>query len=426
MSNLRYTLAAIRKDIGRFLKDPVGLLLLICMPAMVGILVNLAFGGSDDTPTARLMIADEDDSLLSGLLTGAFGQGEMAELINTESVTRAEGEREVYKGRASALLVVPEGFGDSFLNGEPDTLSLLTNPAQTILPGIIRETLEIMTTGGGLLREFLGPQIDLINSESGSVSDSFSDQMISSMAVDINLMEGASTWLFPPAIKFENISVDTTASTDAEASMVTDEEKTLLWYFFPSLLTLLLIFAGMTLSSDIWKERQAGTIRRGLSVPFPVRWLILGKFLAGALVVLTVLLLATFFGRFVLRLPHQSWLAGALFLALFGAALISGMTALQVLFRTERGASIVVMFFVMVMMFGGGSFFPLEALPDFMQKVAMYLPNGWALIHYKAVIEGNSAPGDLLVPVIILISIFILSWSFCSWQIARRWGSGSA
>jgi len=427
VSNLRYTLVAIRKDIGRFLKDPVGLLLLICMPAMVGTLVNLAFGGSDDTPTARLMIADEDDSLLSGLLIGAFGQGEMAELINTESVTRAEGEREVYKGRATALLVVPEGFGDSFLNGEPDTLSLLTNPAQTILPGIIKETLEIMTTGGGLLREFLGPQIDLINSESGSVSDSFSDQTISSMAVDINnLMEGASTWLFPPAIKFENISADTTSATDAEASMVTDEEKTLLWYFFPSLLTLLLIFAGMMLSSDIWKERQAGTIRRGLSVPFPVRWMILGKLLAGTLVVLTVLLLAAAFGRFVLRLPHQSWLAGALFLSLTGATLISGMTALQVLFKTERGASIVVMFFVMVMMFGGGSFFPLEAMPDFMQKVAMYLPNGWALIHYKAVIEGNSAPGDLLVPVIILISIFILSWTFCSWQIARRWGSGSA
>ena len=188
----------------------------------------------------------------------------------------------------------------------------------------------------------------------------------------------------------------------------------------------MLIFAGMMLSSDIWKERQAGTIRRGLSVHFPVRWLILGKFIAGTLVVLTVLLLATSFGRFVLRLPHQSWLAGALFLSLTGATLISGMTAIQVLFRTERGASIVVMFLVMVMMFGGGTSFPLEALPDFMQKVAMYLPNGWALIHYKAVIEGNSAPGDLLVPVIILISIFILSWTFCSWQIARRWGSGSA
>ncbi len=425
MSNLRYLLAAIRKDIGRILKDPLGLLLWLCMPVMVGVLVNLAFGGGDgETPTAELLIADEDNSLLSGLLTGGFGQGEMAELIHTRAVTRAEGEREIYRGRATALLVIPEGFGDSFLNGEQDTLSLLTNPSQTILPGIVEETLEIMTTGGGLLREFLGPQIDLIASGEETGEDLLADQTVAGMAVDINnLMEGAGTWLFPPAIAFENISVDTTAVTEAGTSLVAEEEKSLLWYFFPSLLTLLLIFAGMTFSSDIWEERRAGTLRRGLSVPFPMRWMILGKFLAASLIIVTVVLMAAAFGRFVLNLPHYSWLAGALFLALTGATLVAGMTALQVLFRTERGASIIVMFFVIVMMFGGGTFFPLEAMPEFLQTIAVYLPNGWALIHYKSVIEGNSAAGELLLPSIILISVFILCWTFCSWQIARRWGS---
>jgi len=395
------------------------------MPVMVGVLVNLAFGGGDgETPTARLMIADEDDSLLSGLLTGAMGQGELAELINTESVTRAEGEREVYRGRATALLMVPEGFGDSFLNGEADTLRLLTNPAQTILPGIVEETLEILTTGGGLLREFLGPQIDLINAETDSGSDTFADETISTIAVDINnLMESAGTWLFPPAITFEHVAADTVEV--AEAGTVPEEEKSLLWYFFPSLLTLLILFAGLTLSSDIWEERRAGTIRRGLSVPCQVRWLVLGKFLAGSLVVLIVILLAAAFGRFVLQLPHQSWLAGALFFALTGAAFIAGMTSLQILFRTERGASMVVMVLVMVMMFGGGSFFPVEAMPGFLQTIVPYLPNGWALTQYKAVTEGVVPPGALIVPALILISVFILGWIFCSRRITRQWGSES-
>ena len=422
MSNLRYIVLAIRKDISRFLRDPLGLLLWLCMPVMIGVLINLALGGSDgQIPTARLMIADEDDSLLSGLLTGAMGQGALAELINTESVTRTEGEREVYKGRATALLIVPEGFGDRFLNGEPDTLSLLTNPAQTILPGIVEEILEILTTGGGLLREFLGPQIDLISAESNTGSDTFTDQTISSIAVDVNnLMEGAGTWLFPAAITFEHVAADTAT---IEAGTVPEEEKSMLWYFFPSLLTLLLIFAGLTLSSDIWEERRAGTIRRGLSVPYAVRWLVLGKFLAGSLVILTIIVLATAFGRFVLQLPHQSWFAGALFLSLTGSVLVTSMTALQVLFRTERGASMILTFIVMIMMFGGGSFFPLEAMPDFLQKVAVYLPNGWALVRYKAVIEGNAAPGELLIPVIVLVSLFILGWLFCSWRIRHRWGS---
>jgi hypothetical protein len=422
VSSLRFTGITIRKDIGRFLKDPLGLLLWICMPVMVGVLVNLAFGGSDgEIPTARLLIADEDSSLLSGLLTGAMGQGELADLISTEEVARAEGEREVYRGRATALLVVPEGFEGRYLDGEPDTLSLLANPAQSILPGIVEETLEILTTAGGLLREFLGPQIDLINAETESGSDTFADQTISSMAVDINhLMEGAGTWLFPAAITFEHVAADTLAE---EAGTVEEDEKTLLWYFFPSLLTLLILFAGLTLSSDIWAERRAGTIRRGLTVPFPVRFLVLGKFLAGGLVIVTVLLLAGAFGRFVLGLPHQAWLAGSLFLALTGTAFISSMTAVQVLFGTERGASMIVMLLVMVMMFGGGSFFPLEAMPDFLQSAATLLPNGWALIRYKAVIEGSAGPGSLLLPAVLLTATILAGWQFCSWRIRHSWGS---
>ncbi len=425
MSNLRYIGNAIRKDVGRIMRDPLGLLLWLCMPALVGVLINLAFGGSDgQTPTAHLLIADEDDSVLSGFLVGSLGQGDLADLIHTEKVSRTVGEREVHQGHVTALLIIPEGFEDSFLAGEPDTLSLLTNPAQSILPGIVEETLEIITTGGGLLREFLGPQIDRIVAGEDTGDDMIGDQTVAEMAVEINnLMEGASTWLFPPAITFEHVANDTSTTAEAGTTAVSNEEKTLLWYFFPSLLTLLLLFAGLTLSSDIWEERRAGTLRRGLSVPFPVRWLVLGKFLAGTLVILTILVLATAFGRFVLRLPHQSWFAGALFLTLTGAVFISSMTALQVLFRTERGASMIVMLIVMVLMFGGGSFFPLEAMPDFLRSIATLTPNGWALTRYKAVIEGSAAPGDLLVPVILLVAIFIAGWFFCSWRIVRRWGS---
>ena len=52
-----------------------------------------------------------------------------------------EGRRRMEEGEASGFLIIPEKFGAHVLDREATTLSLVTNPSQRILPGILTEAL---------------------------------------------------------------------------------------------------------------------------------------------------------------------------------------------------------------------------------------------------------------------------------------------
>ena len=79
----------IRKDLLRHARDPVALILWAAIPLAVAILMRAAFGGDEQIPQATLVIADQDDSLVSQLLAAAFDAGPLQELIHTEQADSA-------------------------------------------------------------------------------------------------------------------------------------------------------------------------------------------------------------------------------------------------------------------------------------------------------------------------------------------------
>ena len=68
---------------------------------------------SGASPTGLLLIVDEDDSFLSGLVAGAYSSGELGELITVEKTTLKEGAERINEGEASAMLILPDGAGSS-------------------------------------------------------------------------------------------------------------------------------------------------------------------------------------------------------------------------------------------------------------------------------------------------------------------------
>ncbi len=424
MSRALYLHQSIRKDTKRMLRDPLGMLTWLLIPIMVGTLLQLAFGGQEGTPIARLLVADEDNSLVSGLITGALGQDQLGELIDSEAVEPEEGRALIERGKATALLVIPEGFGDAFLEGEPDTLHLFTNPAQTILPGIVQEVLEIMTAGGSVLREFLDVPISQILELDELTPDAGpSDEAVADISVQVNQMiTGADQYLFPPAISYERVVPDTTEEVSTWESGL---GSSLIGLFFPGLLTMVLLFSGASASADVWEERRNTTLRRAISTPTHLRWFVLGKMVAGSQVLGLILLVGIVTGRFIFGIPMQYWFAGVLLYALAGAAWIAVLTGLQVLSTRERGASILINLIVMVLMLAGGSFFPIQAMPEFLQPVARLTPNGWTITRFNELASGSITPLDLLPVAGILVAIFLVGWLFATWRMAGGWGRGT-
>ena len=149
----------VRRDLTRFIRNPVATALMFAIPLTMAGIFSIVFGGGGgaDGITVRVLVFDEDDSLLSRFLQrGASDSGEdqRLELVPVGE----EGYRMMEDGEASALLHIPKGFTADYLGGEPVTIDVVKNPAQRFLPQLVEEGVGV---GAVLLSQasvVLGPE----------------------------------------------------------------------------------------------------------------------------------------------------------------------------------------------------------------------------------------------------------------------------
>lgn len=374
------------KDLRRRRRDPVAFLLWVSLPLIVGLLLSLAFGGDGGGLRAHLLVVDKDGSFLSNLIAGAYSQGPLADLVEAERVEEAEGRSRMEAGDASALLIIPEGFGSAVLNERPVALTLITNPAQRILPGIIEESLSMMVDGAFYLQRLLGEPVRELAEGPPPGRPTYPDSTIVAFSVTVNrLVERLDPYLFPPAIELETTVIDEEAGPAPNFATL----------FFPGLLIMALLFVAQGLSQDVWKERAQGTLRRIVTTPRTMAGFLAGKLLAGGLLVAGVCLVGLLAGRWAFGVPVADLPLAVLWAALVGTALLALLTLVQLYATSERGGNVLTTVVVFLLIFLGGSFFPFEVMPEGLARIGQFTPNGWALEELKDILFGKIEPGSL-------------------------------
>ncbi|MEJ2152203.1 MAG: ABC transporter permease, partial [Gemmatimonadota bacterium] len=269
---MRFLLATAIKDLIRRRRDPLALLLWAGIPLAIGGLIFLAFGGDDAGPSGRLLVVDQDNTVLSELLSSIYRQGSLAEIIEVEEVVLEAGRERIDAGEASGLLIIPEGFGTAVLNSEPFEISLVRNPAQRIVPGIIEESLSLVVESTFYLQRLFDEPLDVIAATRPVGANMVPDSTVASISVAFNqIVDRTRPYLFPPVIQLETKTAD---ENDAGFDFAR--------LFFPSMLFMALLFMAQGLSEDIWRERSQGTLRRIIVTPQRVATFLAGKLLAGA------------------------------------------------------------------------------------------------------------------------------------------------
>ena len=271
---MSFLVASFKKDLSRWWQDPLAVLLWLGIPFLIGGLITaMVDGGDGASPTGILLIHDEDESLISGFIAGAYSQGQLGELISVEQVTLDEGTERINAGEASGFLIIPDGFGAAFLEDKPVTLTLKTNPAQTILPGIMQDVTEILLDFGFYAQALFGPEIEQINN---SVSDTVpNDVFVADIAVKIQgKIDTVSPLLFPPAFDVKIVEPPP-AEPRPDIALL----------FLPGIVLMAILFSAQGLSADFWKERQTGTLRRLVSTSGLLSRFVYGKALAAAVVI---------------------------------------------------------------------------------------------------------------------------------------------
>jgi len=354
---MAFLFASFWKDLARWRQDRVAILIWLGIPFMIGGLITaMSDGGDDGGPMGVLLIADLDDTLVSGFVAAAFSQDEMAELIGVRQVSAEEGIELMDAGDASGFLTIPTGFQDAFLNDTSVTLTLVTNPSQTILPGIIEDITGVLLDAGFYLQAAFGPEIEQINA-SGTL-DRPTDVFVAGIAVQVqHKMEELGPRLFPPLL--ELIVVEPPPEEPRPNFTV---------LLLPGLVLMALMFASQGLSADYWKERNSGTLRRLASTPGLLARFVLGKALAAGVMMAMIGGVVLFVGFLYHDLMWSKLLPSLLWITVSGIGLFAWFSALQMLFSNTKAADLMTSILVFPLLMMGGSFFPLETLPDWLSR----------------------------------------------------------
>ena len=363
------------KDWQRHRRDPVGLLMWIGIPLIIGGLLTAISGGPDGpAPKAHVFVIDNDGSVVSALLKGALNQAGDNSPITSEEVDAETGKRRMDNGEASAMLIIPKGFGKAVLLEEPATLELLTNPSQQILPGIVEESMSILVDATFYMHRLIGEDLK------GFATGAPDNEAIGAFSIKINeLVQRCQTYVTPAVIQLEKVEEEIAEGDD-------DDGISIGLLFLPGVLFMSLLFMAQGVGTDFWNERSKKTLRRVVVTPQSTISFMAGKVLAGVGVMFIVCGVA-----FAIAYPYFGLEARLLPLAIVwslfsGAFLIVLLTVIQLYATSERAAGILSMAIIFPLMMMGGSFFPFEAMPPWMASIGKLTPNGWALAQLKNIL----------------------------------------
>ena len=408
---MNFVLSSIRKDLARWWQDKTALIIWLGIPFLIGgLLTTLMDGGDGAKPHGVLLLADQDDTLLSGFVAGAYSSGELGELISVEKVSIEEGTARINDGEASAFLVIPEGFGDAFLNEEPVTLALKTNPAQVILPGIITDVTEILLDVGFYAHQLFGPEINQIN----NASDDPDDVLVAAIAVSVqHRIEAIAPHLMPPAIDLEIVAPPPAKPTLPLALM-----------YLPGIVLMAILFCANSLAADFWVERQNGTLRRIVLAPGQLGRFIAGKALAAGVIMTGIGGITLLVGFVYHGVAWNEFPSSLIWVALSSVGIFAWFSALQMMFKTRTAANLLTSILLFPLLMAGGSFFPMATLPDWIAAIGRLSPNGFVVDRLTTELISAGTWSIDANSWLIVVAMTTSGLAICAWRLRSGFARG--
>lgn len=395
---MRRLLLVLGNDVRRHLKSPLAMVIFIAIPMVMTALIGIIFapGEEENTlPPIRVVLVDHDKGLASKLLLGAFDADEMKKMFEVTVSDEAEGRKRMKKGRASAMVVIPEKFTLDLLDAKTTTLTVVKNPAEQFLPDIVEElvnTVAVMLSGvvqafaeeAKGIRALLDAPVDAIPWEAlGPQLGKAQKKMLA-----------AEKYLNPLLLGIEAEEIKAAGSksrftrTDLFSSML------------PGMAIMFLLFIVQTLMRDIISEREDGKLRRLMTTPLRPLELVGARLAGGWVMGLAVLLVMVALGTLIFR---AYWGNFGVFLLLgaaasFWTAAFFGFFSALVKNRNQAGA-LAAPIILAFSLFGGSMMNP-EAMPKAFQAVGIVTPNHWFIDGAKLVREGRFP----LLPLVVFVA----------------------
>lgn len=393
------------KDLKRVFRSPFALIMMFGAPLLIAGLLYFAFGGLASGTKAftlaktRLVIVNLDQTNSSA---GQFKAGEMlvsflqnkdlSDILElTMATDEASARSAVDHQQAEVALIIPANFTQAALTpNQTASVLLYQDPTLTIGPSIIK---------------------DLVN----HFMDGFSGAKI---AGNVTVAAAQTSGSQPDSNSFEQAAKQYAAylgsSSHAEALRIispsgqSEQTKAGLAMMGPIMAAMMILFVfymGANGAQSIIREHEDGTLARLFTTPASAVAILAGKFV-GILVTLviqtTVLLVAAALAF------HISWGQPlSVVLATLGLIVVAtgfGVMLMSFIKSTRQTGPILGGVLTLTGMLGGLFTNGIPNVPEIMDKIALSMPQGWAMHTWKLTLAG-SGTGVILLPVIVMLML---------------------
>jgi ABC-2 type transport system permease protein len=335
------------------------LLTYLFVPLLFTFLIGQASGeGDSNNPVVwNLLVLNEDEGNLGSVLVERLTNN--ASLAVSTVVDIDAGTAAVENGEAVGLLILPANFSQSLLQGI--SLDFIVDPTVITQAQAVEQLVlvEVSKIGGSLgAAQFstnVAEQLTL-----------FSTAAEEEIYFEAGVEQALAAWESPPI----------TISTNAETSSIPAGNA----LSSPGMMVMFTMFLMLGGAAVLVVEREQGTLRRLLAMPFDRANILLGKMLGIYLAGLFQIVFLILAGIILFGVGWgQSPLALALMVLGFAFAVTGLSIAMAALARTPAQVNSLTTLVVLSISALGGAWWPLEVVPPILQTVAHFTPVAWAM-----------------------------------------------
>ncbi|MEO1583067.1 MAG: ABC transporter permease [Planctomycetota bacterium] len=413
MRAVRAILLLAVKDVRLQMRDRLGAFFTFAFPVLYALLFGLMFSGSGEgTGTVQVALVDEDRSDGSRAFVERMAGSDALRVTLYD--TRTAGTEQVRRGKESALIVLPEGFGDpasTLVRGERVRLEGVVDPSRRAESAILQGTLF------GLVFRHIGDTFGDAERARAVMDESreaMGENAPPEVAAAVDLMLSGVEGLLAQG-GGGLLAADADGPVSLELSELSSRERTApvtaFALTFPQGAAWGLMACALGSSLSLVGERSRGTLVR-LSLAPIGRWQILAGKALGCLIT-SVAMMAVLVG--FAHLPFfgvrpESYVLLAVASVCACVAFVGVMMLIASFGRTVAAVEGFGRAVLLVMALAGGAAVPVVFMPDWMRSVAGVSPFRWVIEALDGVIWRGFGPQELLLPCGILIGIGLVGF----------------
>lgn len=390
------------KDLLVTVRDLPALAVLLGMPIVLILILGSALGSMTGGGQAtRVAIVNQDRGDIGRRIVDGFGESEdlrkLFDVGERDDLSKVRSEIEL--GDLPGALVIPPDFSERVDAGKPVSMEVLADPGREQVGKILESVAQSIAT-----------RISAASVVARTVAEglAYSRMVADADAVGERVKAAAQHAAEEGAL--DGVGVRSAETKDAEEFDALD-------YYSGSMSAMFLLFGAMFGAFSLVRERQDWTLPRLMSTPAS-RWeIVAGKMLGVfAVGVLQFAVLWAFS-----RMMGVDW-GDPAGVALIGIGTLVSVSGLAILFsaiaKTPRAVGALAPIVIQIQAAAGGSFFPVEAFPKWLQPLQYATINGWAIQGMQDLQRGANA-ADMLPSFAALVAIGLALSALGVWRL--RW-----